>query len=77
MAERFQLHQSGTHQGLSRACQYSPQNSRAKHSAFAKTFFTKHQPVQSLHPGVEAYFQLNLGHPSLQAPCSVLLEVTF
>lgn len=77
MAERFQWHQSSTHQGLSRACQYSPQNSCAKHIAFAKTFLTKHQPVPSLHPGVEAYFQLDLGRPSLQAPCAVLLEDTF
>ena len=43
----------------------------------AQTFSTEQQPMQSLHPDAEVYFQLDLGLPSLQAPCSGLLEVTF
>lgn len=44
---------------------------------FAQIFSTEYQPVQSLHPDAEAYFQLDLSHPSPQAVFSVLLEVIF
>lgn len=45
---------------------------------FSKNFSTEHQPVQSLHPDVEAYFQLDLGcplskHPSVSCLNSLLL----
>ena len=66
-----------THQRLSRACRYSFQNSCAKPSFFAQIFSTEYQPMQSLRPDAEAYFQLDLSHPSLQAVFSVLLEVIF
>ena len=39
---------------------------------FAQTFSIEHQPMQSLHPDAEADFQLDFGHPSLQALLSVL-----
>ena len=48
-----------------------------KPSLFAQAFSTEHQLVQSLCPDAEAYFQLDLSHPSLQALFSVLLEVIF
>lgn len=59
------------HQRLSHAYQYSVQNSCAKErkkkkkTLFAQTFPKEHQPMQSLHPDAEAYFHLDLSHPSL------------